>query len=105
MKKLEKEKQFRRRHRLKMVLVIIFGLVLFLAGAKLFVSNRLSNLGQEIEKENRKAQVLIAENRILDEEIRQKESLVNLSEKAKELGFVEPKLIFYLVPQIPVAMK
>ena len=105
MKKIEKERQWRRRRRLGRIMSLVFLAVVFLATAQLIVSNRLANLGQEIEKEKEQTEVLILENSIMEEKIRQKESLVDISEKAKELGFVETKSVYYLTPQIPVAMK
>lgn len=105
MKKLAREKQFKRRSRLKLAVTLIFFVVFLLAAAQLLVSNRLADLGEEIEQETRQTESFIAENRILEEEIRQRESLANITEEAKKLGFVETKTVYYLVPQVPVAMK
>lgn len=90
---------------MKALLILVLIAVLLSAAAQLFVSNRLSDLGEEIEQEKRQTEALIAENRILEEELRQQESLSNIAEEAKKLGFVEAKSVYYLVPQIPVAMK
>lgn len=105
MKKLRKEKQFKRQKRLRLTISFVVGMVIFMATAQLFVSNRLASLGQEIEKEKQKTEALGLENRILQEQIGQQESLINISAKAQELGFVEAESVYYLVPQIPVAMK
>lgn len=105
MKKLAKEKQIKRRSRLKTAVVLIFFVVFILAAAQLMVSNRLADLGEEIEQETKQTESFIAENRILDEEIRQRESLAAITEEAKKIGFVETKTVYYLVPQVPVAMK
>lgn len=105
MKRLEKEKQFRKHKRLRLMMSFILAIIFLLASAQFFVSNRLSDLGKIIEEENSKAAALIAENRLLGEEINQKESLITLTSEAKKLGFIETKSIYYLVPQIPVAMK
>lgn len=105
MKKLAKEKQTKRRSRLKTAVVLIFFVVFILAAAQLMVSNRLADLGEEIEQETKQTESFIAENRILDEEIRQRESLAAITEEAKKIGFVETKTVYYLVPQVPVAMK
>lgn len=86
-------------------MVVIWLAIFFLAALQLLVSNRLANLGEEIEKERRITETLIAQNRILEEELRQRESLVYLTQEAQKLGFVEAKSYYYLVPQIPVAMK
>jgi len=105
MKKLEKERQFRKIKRLKWLIGLIVIVILSLAAAQLVVSNRLADLGEEIEIEKSQTETLASENRILAEELSQKESLSNITEEAKVLGFVEGKSIYYLVPQIPVAMK
>lgn len=105
MKKLAKEKQTKRRFRLKTAVVLIFFVVFILAAAQLMVSNRLADLGEEIEQETKQTESFIAENRILEEEIRQRESLAAITEEAKKIGFVETKTVYYLVPQVPVAMK
>ena len=105
MKKLAQEKQLRRTQRLKILATLVLAVTFLLAAVQLLVSNRLANLGVQIEEERAKAESLSSQNRLLEEELRQKESLANISQKAKELGFVETKSIYYLVPQIPVAMK
>ena len=105
MKKLAQEKQLRRTQRLKILATLVLAVTFLLAAVQLLVSNRLANLGVQIEEESAKAESLSSQNRLLEEELRQKESLANISQKAKELGFVETKSIYYLVPQIPVAMK
>lgn len=105
MRKFEREKQLHRSNQLKFSATIVVLMVLLLGAAQLIVSNRLANLGVEIEKENAKTELLTAENRLLEEELRQQESLIAISQKATELGFIEAKSIYYLVPQVPVAMK
>lgn len=105
MKKLEQEKLDARNRRLRLATAFVSITVLLLGALQIVVSNRLANLGAKIEEENAKIDLLTAENRLLEEELRQKESLANISQKAKELGFVDAKSIYYLVPQVPVAMK
>lgn len=80
-------------------------MVLLLGALQLIVSNRLANLGVKIEEENARIESIAAQNRLLEEKLGEKESLIDISQKAKELGFVEAKSIYYIVPQIPVAMK
>lgn len=80
-------------------------LVFVLGMAQLIVSNRLANLGVKLEEEAMRTELMTAENRLLEEDLRQKESLINISQAAKELGLAEAKSIYYLVPQVPVAMK
>ncbi|MDP3998000.1 MAG: hypothetical protein Q8P89_00080 [bacterium] len=105
MKKLQIEKQLRKNRRLRWTMSLAVILVFVLGMVQLIVSNRLSDLGEEIETEKVKTESLTLENRLLEEQLRQKESLINVSEEAKKLGFIEAKSIYYLIPQIPVAMK
>ena len=104
MKKLNHEKQLQKRQRLGLLMLFIWILIGSLAVAQLFISNRLTDLGEKIDKEKKMTDLLIAENRLLEEELREKESLSNISLEAQKLGFAEVKSIYYLVPQIPVAM-
>ena len=92
-----------RRSRLLLIFVIIF--VAFLGIVQLFLSNRLSNLGENLEQEKVKMEELIAENQRLERELGEKESLIVIAEEAKRFGFEKIDSVYYLVPQIPVAMK
>ena len=105
MEKLQIEKQLKRSRRLRWTMNLAVMLVFLLGMVQLFVSNRLADLGEDIEREKLKTESLSLENRLLEEQLRQRESLVNVAEEAKKLGFIEVKSIYYLVPQIPVAMK
>lgn len=105
MKKLQREKQLGRNRRLRWTVSLVTMLVFVLGMAQLIVSNRLANLGVKIEEEAMRTELMTAENRLLEEDLRQKESLINISQAAKELGLAEAKSIYYLVPQVPVAMK
>lgn len=105
MKKLQREKQLGRNRRLRWTVSLVTMLVFVLGMAQLIVSNRLANLGVKLEEEAMRTELMTAENRLLEEDLRQKESLINISQAAKELGLAEAKSIYYLVPQVPVAMK
>lgn len=84
-------------------MIFVVALIFLGGAAQLVVSNRLANLGEQIEIDRAKTDTLALENQLLEEEVRSKESLSAISQEAKELGFVDAKSVYYLVPQIPVA--
>ncbi len=89
----------------KLLLTIIIIFVVILGVAQVFLSNRLATLGEDLEQENLKTESLIAANQLLEQELREKESLIAIADEAKKLGFEKIASVYYLTPQVPVAMK
>lgn len=67
-------------------------------------SNRLSTTGIELEKIQSELAKYKKENAILEEKVLAASSLMNISKKAKELGFVESKSQVYINNPLPLAL-
>lgn len=88
-------------HRLTFV---VASLVLILSLIQLLISHRLATTGEVVKELETKAAQVEQENAIFKEEISQKGSLTEVSQKAEQLGLVRTSSVFYLTSQIPVAL-
>lgn len=68
------------------------------------ISNRLSTTGIELEKIQSEVAKYKKENTLLEEKVLEASSLINVSQKAKSLGFVESKSQIYLTSPLPLAL-
>lgn len=68
------------------------------------ISNRLSTTGIELEKIQSEIAKYKKENTLLEEKVLAASSLLNISKKAKALGFVESKSQVYLNNPLPLAL-
>jgi len=83
---------------------IVITLVLILSLVQLLISHRLATTGEVVKKLEIRASQVEKENAFLEEEISQKGSLSEVSQKAEQLGLVRTSSILYLTSQIPVAL-
>lgn len=77
-----------------------------LAICELVVSNQFVGSGKEIRTVDTSIDVIRSENAKLEQQVASASSLLTISAKAKEIGFVEPKPSQYLTiapSQLPVA--
>lgn len=86
------------------ILLFIFTII-SLSVLRVALSNKLSTTG--IELENLQVQLInySKENTILEEKVLQVSSLINLSNEAKTLGFVETKSEVFLTNPVPLALR
>jgi len=89
------------KHQLTFIVII---LVLILSLVQLLISHRLATTGEVVKKLEVRASQIEQENAFLEEEISQKGSLSEVSQKAEQLGLVRTSSILYLTSQIPVAL-
>jgi cell division protein FtsL len=68
------------------------------------ISNRLSTTGIELEKIQSEIAKYKKENTLMEEKVLAASSLLNISKKAKALGFVESKSSVYLSNPLPLAL-
>lgn len=93
---------------MKKPLLIITLFILIIVGLSVFkvaISNKLSTTGIELENIQSRISVLKKENVLLEEKVLEASSLINISKKAKTLGFVEAKSQIYISNQLPLALK
>ena len=90
----------------KPVLVITFFIISIISlwVTQVVISNRLSTTGIELEKIQSEVAKYKKENTRLEEKILEASSLMNVSKKAKALGFVESKSQIYLTNPLPLAL-
>ncbi|MFZ5366449.1 MAG: hypothetical protein ACOZBZ_04160 [Patescibacteria group bacterium] len=89
----------------KRILFFVFGMVLFLAFAKLLFANMLSTTGLRLANLSEQVSAVSAENSLLEEEIVKFSSLSRISSEAANLGFGKPSLVVNLTPEVPVALR
>lgn len=91
----------------KPLLLIIFFIItiISLSIVQVVVSNKLSTTGIELENLQSQINKYKKENTILEEKVLEASSLINVSKKAKDLGFVEAKSQIYLSSPLPLAIK
>jgi len=87
------------------LIYLITGLILILAGFQLVITHSLANTGGKLRQWEEKTDLLEQKNRILTEEINHLGSLSRIASEAQKLGLVKNSKVFYLTPQIPVALE
>jgi cell division protein FtsL len=90
----------------KPFLLIIFFIVTIigLSVVQVAISNRLSTTGIELENLQSQMAKYKKENTLLEEKVLEASALVNVSQKAKSLGFVDVKSQIYLSNPLPLAL-
>lgn len=90
----------------KPLLLIIFFIIIIitLSVVQVGVSSKLSTTGIELEKLQSRIDKYKKENMILEEKVLESSALINVSRKAKELGFVQSKSQIYLSNPLPFAL-
>lgn len=81
----------------KKFVITLFGLLIPFVVAEIWSFNRLSTLGEQINKLEKTKQALILENQILENEISKYSSLKEVSKKATLFGFEKPASIEFLM--------
>jgi len=84
--------------------ILIIVLVIALALVQLFITNRLSTAGGSIKEMEIQASRLEDKNEQLRQDVNRFGSLRRISQEAEKAGFVANSQLFYLTPEIPVAM-
>lgn len=90
----------------KPLLLIIFFIItiMTLSTVQVGTSSKLSTTGIELEKLQAQINKYKKENMILEEKVLEASALINVSKKAKELGFVQSRSQIYLSRPIPFAL-
>ena len=83
----------RRKVTLSLLVLLPLGVIL-----QIWVSNRLTTFGQEINQIERLRSQLVLENQLLENEIAERSSLKLMKVYATNLGFVSARNIEYLTP-------
>ena len=73
--------------------------ILMLILAEFFVTNHLAGLGGNVGTIDQKIVQLREENELLRQEVASASALVAVSQRAAELGFVEPKSVLTIGPE------
>ena len=89
-----------------LILIIFFITVITgLVVVQVAVSNKISTAGIELENLQAQTFKIKKENTILEDKVLEASSIINLSNKAKELGFVSVKSNIYISNPLPLALK
>lgn len=90
----------------KPLLLIIFFLIaiISLSIVQVGTSSKLSTTGIELESLQSQISKYKKENTILEEKVLEASSLINVSKKAKALGFVQVRSQIYLSNPLPLAL-
>ncbi len=80
-------------------------IVAVLALLQIIFANKLATSGEVLQKMEKEAEVLKMENRRLSNQIASCSSLLELEEKAKQLGFSKNPSVVYLPDQKGIALK
>lgn len=90
----------------KPLLLIIFFIITIMALSTVQVgtSSKLSTTGIELEKLQAQINKYKKENMILEEKVLEASALINVSKRAKDLGFVQSKSQIYLSSPLPFAL-
>jgi cell division protein FtsL len=90
----------------KPILIITFFIISIISLwiTQVVISNRLSTTGIELEKIQSEIAKYKKENTLMKEKVLEASSLLNVSQKAKALGFVESKSQVYLSDPLPLAL-
>ncbi len=90
----------------KPLLLVIFFIItiMILSTVQVGTSSKLSTTGIELEKLQAQINKYKKENMILEEKVLEASALINVSKKAKDLGFVQSKSQIYLSNPLPFAL-
>lgn len=83
---------------------IVFGMAAVVIFAQLIVTNILAVQGSEAARLDKNILQIERENQMLREELSAKSSIMYISERAFELGLVEPQAVFWVDLSQPVAV-
>ena len=83
----------------------IFITILGLGIAQISMANQISTTGAELASLQQEVDNYQRENSTLEEDLLEASSLINISEKAEQLGFVEVKTTVALTETLPLALK
>lgn len=83
----------------------LVGIIIVLAVVQVTVTNKISTHGIYLSKLEQELDSLKKENTLLKEEILEKSSLTNISEKAETLGFVASRTEMHLSTPLPLARR
>lgn len=86
-------------------LFFIFFIIIVLSLVQVFVANRISTTGVDLEKIQNSIQHYKKENALLNEKILTQASLVRISEVAIKEGYTLEKSQVYLSTPLPLALK
>ncbi len=86
-------------------LFFIFFVIIMLSLVQVFVANRISTTGVDLEKIQNSIQNYKKENALLNEKILTQASLVRISELATKDGYTLEKSQVYLSTPLPLALK
>ncbi|MBI4040022.1 hypothetical protein HY389_01560 [Candidatus Daviesbacteria bacterium] len=93
--KLEEKSSFRSKlFRYAKIGGVLFLVLLFL---EIWMINRLSTYGEKINKIKQAQASLELENQVLENQIAQSASLLNIQEKANQLGFTQASRVEYII--------
>ena len=82
---------------------LLFALVLLLTFVQFVISYRLATMGDRVRKAESRAVELEANNHLLTSQINKMGSLLEISTKANNLGFVRTTQVVHLKQEVPVA--
>ncbi len=90
----------------KPLLLIIFFIIFILSLSIIQVgtSSKLSTTGIELEEMQSQINKYKKENMILEEKVLENSALINISKKAKKLGFIQSRSQIYLSNPLPFAL-
>ncbi|MBU4098514.1 hypothetical protein KJ980_02575 [Patescibacteria group bacterium] len=90
----------------KPLLLIIFFIIFILSLSIIQVgtSSKLSTTGIELEEMQSQINKYKKENMILEEKVLENSALINISKKAKKLGFIQSRSQIYLSNTLPFAL-
>ena len=87
-----------------LIFILIFVVVL-LSIVKTFVSNNIATSGVVLSNTQQKLSLLKTQNAILAQKLYTLSSLTEISQKAKNLGYIDGKTSYVLNDRLPIAAK
>ena len=87
-----------------LIFILVFAVVL-LSIVKTFVSNNVSTAGVVLGDTQEKLSTLKTQNAILSQKLYEISSLTSISQRAKDLGYVDGKTSYVLNSKLPIAAK
>ena len=103
MQKLQNEQNLRNEKYSSLIFFTLFLIVGLLSVARVFAANRLVETSDNLRKMDVQVNQLEAENRILAQEVRSKESMVFVETKMTELGFTKTPHYTYVNSTVRMA--
>lgn len=103
MKKLEQEQAFKHNRLSGWLFFVLFLVVAVLSIGRVFAANRLVETSESLRVMDSQVQTLEAQNQILSEEVRVKESMAFVENKVSQMGFTATPHYAYLTTPSKVA--